>query len=390
LKILIVSESFSSKLSGGKVARYLHKTLAGNGHDVKVAITSPPRVQDGDASEMFATQIHIKRRYYWRLYSLFNRAHVPEEFANLISKFSPDIVHFASFDHSKPANLYRYCKKRNIKVVLQPWTMHFYCAQGFGFREGKSCTLCIDQGLRNAMTQGCIKYSGFIGQFERYVLRKTALQVGDIYLSSNDDLTKILESYGAPKEKIKYFPVIFDVNRVEQTKNTKGDSYVYYGQGEAHKGIDFIIELFSRLPDKKLKIYPMAEYKPKIKLTTNIEILTGVGWENGLREAVANAKAILVPSLWKTSTEYSLCEAMAMKKPVIAFDVGAHRNILDNKRTAMVVELNNEMEFLQALDELDSNQELYKNIAEAASKSIGEINSKDKIYKELMNAYGMI
>ncbi len=41
MKILFVCESFSSRLSGGKVVRYLRQILADRGHDVRVAITSP-------------------------------------------------------------------------------------------------------------------------------------------------------------------------------------------------------------------------------------------------------------------------------------------------------------------------------------------------------------
>ena len=194
MKILFVCESFSSKLSGGKVVRYLHKILTSNGHSVKIAITSPFNELDTwiAGGEKFITAIPTKTRYYWRLYSLIDAHDVSPEFTRLVDEFAPDVVHFASFDHAKSPNLYRYCKSRNIRIVLQPWTMHFYCAQGFGYRGNQQCTLCIDCGFSTAITQGCASLRGVVGQLERsafgrvlqrcrrFVARLTAVSDGSV------------------------------------------------------------------------------------------------------------------------------------------------------------------------------------------------------------------
>src|ERR1700744_3913622 len=155
MKILLVCESFSDRLSGGKVVRYLYKILASHGHDVRIAITSPfntgeTRIEGG---ERFIAAIPARKRYYWRLYSLANPQDVPSEFERLVDDFAPDVVHFASFDHTKSSNLYRYCSAQKIRCVLQPWTMHFYCAQGFGFLDDRQCDRCLHDGFGTALSQ---------------------------------------------------------------------------------------------------------------------------------------------------------------------------------------------------------------------------------------------
>ncbi len=305
----------------------------------------------------------------------------------MIDEFAPDVVHFASFDHAKSPNLYRYCKSRNIRTVLQPWTMHFYCAQGFGFRAGHQCTTCIDDGFHSAIRQGCAPLRGAVSQFERAALRDTALEVADLLLSSNGDLDGVLRAYGIAPERIMRFPVPFDVTQIDETPITKGDYYAYYGQAATHKGIDFIIELFSELRDKKLKIYPMAAFSTGKPLAPNIEIVPGLGWDSGLREAVANSRAVLIPSLWMTSTEYSLCEAMVMKKPVVAFNVGVHKNILSDRESAMVVDAQNKTQFVAALDALEQDPALYDRLAHSGAARIAEINDPNKLHAQLMDAY---
>lgn len=389
MKILFVCESFSSKLSGGKVVRYLHDILTNRGHEVRIAITSPYNQADtwikGD--DLLITAIPSRTRYYWRLYALANSKYVPNEFSHLVNEFKPDVVHFCSFDHTKSSNLYQYCHERKIRIILQPWTMHFYCAQGFGYKDNQQCTRCITDGLSTAFIQGCTNLRGCLGQLERASLRQMAVGLADIVLSSNSDLDKILQSYGVPACKVRRFPIAFDTSKTLPADTKQGDYYIYYGQANSHKGTDFIIEFFSALSDKKLKLYPMSPYAASKTLPPNIEIISGIGWDNGLREAISNAKAVIVPSLWATSTEYSLCEAMTLRKPVVVFGVGVHKDVLTHRKNAMVVRAGSQKEFKVALDDLEENIDLYNSLAEAGSKRIAEINADSKLYAQLMDAY---
>lgn len=389
MKILFVCESFSSKLSGGKVVRYLHQILASHGHEVRIAITSPFNKADTwiEGGDLFITAIPSRTRYYWRLYALVNSNKVPKEFTRLIDEFNPDVVHFASFDHAKSANLYQYCHDRKIRIILQPWTMHFYCAQGFGFKNNHQCTRCITDGFSTAITQGCTSLRGSVSQLERASLRRMAVDSANIVLSSNSDLDEILQAYGIPKQKIRRFPIAFDPSKTVPAATTQGNYYIYYGQANSHKGTDFIIELFSALQDKKLKLYPMMPYITEKPLPPNIEIVPGLGWDTGLRDAIANAKAVVVPSLWATSTEYSLCEAMAMRKPVVVFKVGVHKNILIHRVNALVVEVGSRKQFKDALDALDADPHLYAKLADAGPASLAEINAPERLYEQLMKAY---
>lgn len=388
MKILLVCESFSPKPSGGKAARYLFQILTDAGHDVRVTITSPSDANDRviGRGQYDAIPAASNRRYYWRMYEMFNPHAIHQGFKDLVDEFAPDVVHFASFDHSKPTNLYRYCKTKNIRVVLQPWTMHFYCAQGYGFKDNGICAKCIDDGPQAAITQGCVSPRGVISQIERNSLRSQAFEA-DAVLSSNSDLDGLLERYGVDKDRIHRFPIPFDVSGITETPTTKGSYYIYYGQAASHKGINFLLDIFSELPEKTLRIYPMAAYAPARKCSDNVKIMPGIGWNNGLREAIAGSFAVLLPSLWMTPTEYSLCEALVMKKPVVAFNVGAHKNILANRNHAMIVDAQDMVQFKAAMYELERDPVLYERLATGGLARIKELNSPEKLHSQLMKIY---
>jgi glycosyltransferase involved in cell wall biosynthesis len=385
MKILLICESFSARLSGGKVARFLDRILTMHGHEVEIVVTGVlDETSTRDRGNPPTLLAHRGRAR--RLVSLLSRDDVPANFRQLVETFSPDVAHFASFDHTKSPSLYHHCKSKNIRTVLQPWTMHFYCAQGFGYRDNESCDSCLHTGYLTAFRKGCATPRGALGQMERNALHQVALETADMFLSSNRDLDAILRTYGIGEDRITRFPVAFDVEQVKAINAARGDYYIYYGQAVAHKGASFLIDLFSQLPDKKLRLYPMTTVDSQ-GLPPNIEIHNGYGWHNGLTDAIANAKAVLVPSLWRTSTEYSLCEAMAMKKPVVAFNVGAHQELLVDGDSAMVVQTRDKADFKRALDELDQDEALYTRLSTRGAARMAEVNEPARLHAQLMHAY---
>jgi glycosyltransferase involved in cell wall biosynthesis len=391
MKILLVCESASSRLSGGKVVHYLYKILKENGHDVRVVTTTAYDEQNNESGSNLkdVSRCTDSSKYHWRFAALINKYRVPRDFSEVIDMFQPQIVHFASFDHTKSANLYWYSKARGARVILQPWTMHFYCAQGFGFQAGQQCTKCISSGFGMAIVKQCSGISRSIRQLERSALRKMAISAGDIFLSSNDDLDKILRAYGVSPDRIARFPIPFDPTQFENLKPIceENDYFVYYGQTNDHKGTRLLVDLFAEMPDKQLRIYPMGEYSPHREIPKNVSIIDGKTWNNGLSDAIAGAKAVILPSLWNTSTEYALCEAMAFGKAIVAFSVGAHKHILSHLENALVVDPGNLSEFREAIYQLDADFDLRRKLSNAAKKRIIEINDHKILYNKLIVAY---
>ena len=390
MKILLVCESFSAKLSGGKVVRFLLKILRMHGHDVQVAVTSPldgteDPVPDDNLGGVSA--ISSNTRYYARLYAVANASAVPEAFVRLLDGFRPDIVHFASFDHTKSVSLYRACLARPCRVVLQPWTMHFFCAQGFGFRADRVCTQCISSGFSAAISEGCTTLRGCVGQIERAAMHRTVAPAAHAILSSNRDLDTVLSAYGFPSERVHRFPVAFDASLTAPADDGEGDYFAYYGQMNSHKGSDVLLDTFRRLPDKQLRCYPMNPFTPSKPLPPNVQIIPGLGWDSGLRDAIAGSRAVVVPSQWMTSTEYTLCEAMCMRKPVVAFDIGAHKELLIHGQNAMVVPAWDLEGFKAALCALDDRQ-LARRIGHAGAARIAAINKPETLHANLLAAYG--
>jgi glycosyltransferase involved in cell wall biosynthesis len=257
MNILLICESANDKTSGGKVVRYISKILKEQGHDVKLLVLEKKNKEF--YSDQLCSSYQIEFMLFnkqERFFSLFYNTLNINKYIRILENFKPDVVHFASFLNSKPAKLISEAKKSGAKVILQPWTMHFYCEQGFGFRKMKQCTNCIEKGYLEAYKSKCTNAVGLINQFERYILNKVALEA-DIVLSSNQDLDEILKKYGVSEKKIMRFPVPFDYDLIKKNSLKEEDYYIYYGQMNDHKGGKIILQIFKKSEELKLKIYPM-------------------------------------------------------------------------------------------------------------------------------------
>jgi len=392
MKILLVCESSHINESGGRVVRYITKILKRDKNQVKLIVLSDRR-DDYELGDFYIENdvefLPIRRRLFDRIGRLFYKTKEVKTFIEILLKFSPDVVHFASFDHTKPSHFISEAKEYGAKVVLQPWTMHFYCSQGFGFRNGEQCTLCANGNYLNALTKKCVSIRSIPSLIEKKVLHKKAKKA-DLFLSSNSELDKILIKYGINQTDILRFPIAFDFTFLDnQTKKT-GDYFIFYGQANSHKGLNVLLDVFANLPEQKLKVYPMNLLSKSISMSRNIEIINGINWNNGLGDEILISKAVLMPSLWSTSTEYALCEALLMKKAVVVFNVGVHKDIFKDGINALVVEPNDINSFAKAVLELDTNEELRLRIGENGYTTLLDINNPEKLYLQLMRGYSLI
>jgi len=391
MKIVLVCESSYKYESGGKVVRYIAKFLTESGNNVKIVVLSKERDDvklDSFYEENDVYYLPLRNNLHHRMLRLFLKTQERKEFIKVLEEFKPDIVHFASFNNGKPPRFISDAKRFGAKVVLQPWTMQFFCVQGFGFRDGKTCNLCAKGNYLNALKYNCINYKGIPTLIEKYLLQKSA-QKGVVLLSSNTDLDTILKDYGVIQKKIVRFPIPFDYCGLKETQQSERNYFVFYGQANAHKGFEVLLKVFESLPNIKLKICPLSPLPPEIILSDNIEIVNNVGWTNGLKEIIDNAKGVLIPSLWSTSTEYALCEALLLKKPVVIFNVGMHRDVFKDGFNAMVVEADDIEGYVKAIQRLDQDIVFRKTIGYNGFKTLVKLNDPDKVYRQLLNAYAM-
>lgn len=391
-KIILICDSTYNNYSGGKVARYLVDLLNSAGIELRIVVTGD-KMNDVDNDPFYINNkvSFLLRRMQKK--SIFNYVKnylkMINEFRDLLDSFNPDVVHFASFDNAKPAFFISEAKKRNALVVLQPWTMDFFCIQNYGFRAGKQCHECSCGNFTLAVKHKCLSMRHLVRQRNRFLL-KFSSRCADVFLSSNSQLDKILLTYGVEDKKIIRFPIMFNyeafIAKFYTNVSLTENYFVWYGLPVEEKGLNLILEIFKRRKDLRLKVYPSKPIE-SLEEFDNIEVINGVSWNSGLFEAVSKAAAVLVPSLWATSTEYSLCEAMALKKAIIAFNVGVHKDILINNKNAIVIDVQTPDKYENALDDVIKKPSLRSVLGLGAFESLVALNNRKVLTEKLFEIY---
>ena len=81
--------------------------------------------------------------------------------------------------------------------------------------------------------------------------------------------------------------------------------------------------------------------------------LVVASWNSGLGELIANSQGIVIPSIWPTTTEYGFLEALSFGKPVIAFNISAHKEFLSDKINGYLSPIGDWERFGHNMDEIN-------------------------------------
>ena len=105
---------------------------------------------------------------------------------------------------------------------------------------------------------------------------------------------------------------------------------VYVGHVQRTKGIFELIEVAAQLPDIAFQVVgPVYEDFSGVKLPDNVDLL-GLKSKNQVLELLRDADVFLFPS-YSEGFSVALLEAMACGVPVIASDVGANADMIEDK-----------------------------------------------------------
>jgi glycosyltransferase involved in cell wall biosynthesis len=165
------------------------------------------------------------------------------------------------------------------------------------------------------------------------------------------------------------------------------------------KGIDKLLShsktLFLRFPNLKLKIFGRGPLQPllerivrKENLHQHVMIMGHVPFDVLLKH-IEKALVAVFPTFLEVGPFISALEAMALKKPVVAFDLPFNREFIKPYKTGMLAKAGNMDDFIDKISFLLSDQKLRAELGNAAFEYVKKhhnwayvVDKYIKIYKE--------
>lgn len=403
LRILLVN---TRHYYGGGDSTYtfnLALLLRANGHRVAFfAMQSERNIPDSN-SDLFVPFIdfrELNRRKNLRnavkvlsrsIYSVEART----RFAQLLDRFTPDIVHLQNLHaHITPSVIFE-AKSRGIPVV---WTLHDYkliCPNShFRIDEtGEICEACGKGAFYQAVLRRCKKNSlaaSAVASLEAYVHRM--LQVTehvDAFLAPSDFLRSKFLERGYPPNKIIHVP-LFVPDEILDHQHKVGNYILFLGKLEPIKGIYQLIDAGKRVPDVKIILAGSmpADVRAEVQglFPANMAY---VGMQHGadLWNLIGNARAVVLPSLWYENQPFSILEAFAHHKPVIASNLGGMSELVGDNARGILISPGKVNELADAMSWIMHNHQNAEKMGEAAYQYILSHHTSKAHYSQIIKIY---
>lgn len=387
-KILLIPDAYVGNASGAIVAQIAKQLLEEIGNEVFVFSTDVIE----DTTESVNTKLY-HRTPYNGLANWEEKGFITE-YEKVLDKSEVTVVFTLGSITNKNVCYLEIAKKRGLKVISKIFMQDFFCVKLYANNLLGPCTKCLDNNYLEAFKNKCIieKPIDYVKTANGILIRKRLEKILpkiDYVITSTEEQMGFYQKFGIPQEKCVKTPLYFDINRLKGIKPKMGDYFVCIAQNRIEKGFQHLEEILSHC-DSTIKIIAAYNNKEQANIAIKkygfqkfidngmLEIRYDLRWETGLAELVAHSRGVIIPSIWPTTTEFGLLEALGYQKPVFCFDLGIHHELIKNGINGFITPLRDCKNMATQLMQVKASDTIYSKVS----------NNTVLLYKEMTDWNG--
>lgn len=225
----------------------------------------------------------------------------------------------------------------------------------------------------------------------QYILGKFIIKKADGFRVVSQRTKNSLVGLGISEDKITVVPIYTEMHRIttEDTKERK-EKFVFLTVGRLVpvKNIGLQIkamtEIIKDYPDAELWVVGDGPEKKglqaisyKLQVTKNVRFW---GWQDDLGKFYRQADVFLLTSNYE-GWGLTVIEAANYGLPIIMTDVGCAGEVIENKKSGLVIPVGNQKKLREAMIKLIEDKELRKKLGEAPGQTILTLSDKQKTLK---------
>ena len=260
-----------------------------------------------------------------------------EKIARLVADTKPDIAHIHNIHAHITTSILRPLERAGIPIV---WTLHDYklvCPNSDLLSGGEICERCIPNRFHHVLLRRCKKGSLGASLVAMLVavhgrLTRVPSRVDRFIAPSRFLEGKLIEG-GFDRDRISWLPNFVD--EADREGEQEGDYYIYFGRLSREKGVDILIRAAALLGRGRLRILgegPERAALERLAAGSGAEGIEFLGHrpEEELAAILREAQFVVLPSRWYENLPFSIMEALAAGKPVVASDIGGIPEMVDD------------------------------------------------------------
>lgn len=317
-----------------------------------------------------------------------------KELKQIIKEQDVDIVHVHNTLNLISSAVYYAALSCKVPVVQTVHNFRLLCPGATFYRDGHICEDCVEHGLGCAVKHGC--YRGSKVQTLVCVLSTWIHRMTGVYGKLNYIcLTEFNKEKLLSLKQIKPEQIYIKPNFTYAFGDSKetGDYYLYIGRIEEIKGVHLLIDAFSRMSDKKLKLAGTGTELEKYRDLVKAKNLSNISFEGfcqraKLTDLLKAAKAVVVTSQWYETFGMIVAEAFSGHTPVIVGNIGNIGSLVDDGVDGIKFEYNSVESLCLAIEKFEKSDAVTMG-ENAYKKYINKFDEKSN-YEIMMSVYSEI
>jgi glycosyltransferase involved in cell wall biosynthesis len=322
MRILIGHNAYQQRGGEDAVVQAEHELLRAHGHDVRLFSRHNDEVAGIDPVAL-ATQ------------TLWSRPSA-QALAAMLSDWRPDVVHLHNtFPLISPA-AYWACAAAKVPVVQTLHNFRLLCPQAMFLREERVCEDCLGRlpwrgavracyhgsRTRSAVVASMIVLHRGLGTWRRKVTR---------YIALNEFCRAKFVAGALPPERVVVKPNFIDCDAPPEGAR---DGLLFVGRLSVEKGVGALAQA-APMAGVPLCVAGSGPQAALLQGAPGVQML-GMLAPEAVYGQMAQARALVLPSLWYECFPRTVVEAFANGLPVIASRLGALPELVHDGRTGLL------------------------------------------------------
>jgi glycosyltransferase involved in cell wall biosynthesis len=252
-----------------------------------------------------------------------------------IARFGPDVIHLHNPYPGLGPSVHLAADRLGIPLVQTIHNVRLRCPNGLMFTEGKPCHRCESGNYANAVLHRCFPSRAQAGAYagalwlHRFVMkleRKVRL-----YIVPSEFMGALIMAWGIPSARVR---MIRNFGPPPSPLSLPLGTYgIYVGRLGSEKGVDFLLRALALAGDPPFLIVGGGPDDDKLRglasaLGLQGTTFTGAVPSSEVARLLAEARFLVMPSLWSENAPLAVLEALAAGKPVLASRTGGLPELL--------------------------------------------------------------
>lgn len=392
MKILLINSFYYPDIIGGAEVsvQKLAEGLVKKGHDVYVLSSGNRNKEIINGVNIitlpfnnFGKNNKVIKKVSFKVFSIRNNL-LNEEIREIISSINPDIVHCNNL-YNISSCIWKVITEFNIPIVQTLRDYFFICHKSTLLCNKKTCA-------NNKIT--CLAYQS--------IMRKRFKNITYFTAPSKYTMEKFLElnMFSRDKSKVIYNAIDrskYTNNEIIQyrlEKNEKKVKFCFLGSLAEHKGIKLLVDI---VKDTNIELNiagdgTLKKYIEDIEKNNKNIKYYGKLSEVEVEKFLLESDVLIVPSLWNEPFGRVVIDAYKFGLPVIVSNMGGLPEIVDNYKTGLIYEANDEFMLKECINKMSDRIYIKRMISDCVNK-VEEFSIKNQIkqfedlYKEAKQKY---